>query len=122
MTMTDGNAAQNRLIIEQALDAAVARFTGRASELPEHKVPTILKVAGSIVAALMTTCIIGSAIWLVTTVNTMQLTLARMDERQIGQSSSQEGRFAEIERRLAQLETRGRVGAEIALRPLGDRQ
>ena len=106
-----GSAAQVRAIAEQvsesAAEIAVKKFAAMHPELqPTIKadIPPPLKWASGIIATLFVLGIGGTATWLVTTVNTMQVTLARMDERMAGQGSAQISRDDDQDRRISRLE------------------
>lgn len=85
---------------------AVARFVAQHPELIERRaeIPAPLKWAAGIVAALLATGIGGTAVWLMTTVNEMQVTLARMDERMSGSGMAQSDRDDDQDRRIGRLE------------------
>ena len=100
-----GNAEQNRIIAEHVAETVINQFVSEHPEMREAKIPGPLKWAGAIVAGVMTVGIVTMAVWLVSSVSSMQVTLARMDERQISQSSTQESRFTDIDRRITKLET-----------------
>lgn len=107
MPEADGNAAQSRIIAQQVARATITEFVAEHPELrphPKPEIPAPLKWAGAIIAALLATGVGGTAVWLMTTVNEMQVTLARMDERMASSTSSQDSRFDEINRRLSRLE------------------
>lgn len=106
MPDTNGNAAQTRVVSEQIADAMFTRFYQEHPELKTSKVeiPPPLKWAGGVIAALFTMGVGAMAVWLVGTVNTMQVTLARMDERQSSQNTSQDSRFTDHERRIQNIE------------------
>lgn len=99
-----GNTAQTRVIAEQVADTAITRFAAEHPELRRVEIPAPLKWAGAIIAALFTMGIGAMAVWLVSTVNTMQVTLARMDERMVSQDRSQGSQFDELNRRVTRLE------------------
>ena len=105
MPDSEGNAAQVRIVAEQVADAAITRFAQKHPEVSKSDIPPPLKWAGAIIAALFTMGIGGMAVWLVTTVNEMQVTLARMDERMANQSTTQEGQLDEMGRRVTRLES-----------------
>jgi hypothetical protein len=63
-----------------------------------------MKWAAGVIAALFTMGIAGMAFWLVSSVSSVQVTLARMDERQIQQSTNQEAWKSDISHRLDKLE------------------
>lgn len=99
-----GNAAQIRLIVEQVVDAAMVRLSTPEPEPKPVEVPAPLKWAGGILAAILSISASGGFIWMVSTVNEMQVTLARMDERQQSQAGDSTGRFEEVNRRITRLE------------------
>lgn len=101
-----GDAAQVRLIVEQVVDAAMVRLGSRQSEKEPSKMelPPSIKWAAGIVSAVITAAVIGFMLWMVTTLNDMQLTVARIDERQQSQGSDVDGRFQDFDRRVMRLE------------------
>lgn len=103
--MTDtGNAAQVRMVAEQVAEAVILKFAAEHPELRKTEIPPPLKWAGAITAALFTTGVAGTAFWIVSSVSEMQVTLARMDERQVLLTTSQDKNYNEIERRVTVLE------------------
>lgn len=104
MPDTNGNAAQTRAIAEQLGDALLTKFAQQHPELRKPEIPPPLKWASGIIATLFVAAVGGMAVWLVTTVNEMQVTLARMDERMGNQSSNQDGRYDDLSRRVGTLE------------------
>ncbi len=105
--MPNGNASQTRVIADQVAEATITQFVRMHPELTSQKqaeVPAPLKWAAAIIAALLVAGIGGSFTWLVTTVNVMQVTLARMDERMAGQVTSSDSRLGEMERRMSAVE------------------
>lgn len=103
-----GNEAQVSIIAAQLFDAwavkqDIADKTKREIAA-KSEIPPPLKWAGGIIAALFTMGIGGMAVWLVTTVNEMQVTLARMDERMANQSTAQDSQVDEMNRRITRLE------------------
>ena len=117
-----GDAAQIRAIADQvgesAAEIAISQFVSQHPELRQASVtaeiPSPLKWAGMIVTGLFTTGTAALAFWLVSTVSSMQVTLARMDERLAGQNTSQENRVTEIERRVVKLEATNVVAPQNA--------
>lgn len=99
-----GNMEQNRLAAEAIAEAVISKFVSQHPEVIKPELPPPLKWASAILAALFVTGISGMGIWLISTVNEMQVTLARMDERLANQTTSQDGRFDELERRIGMLE------------------
>jgi hypothetical protein len=96
-----GNEAQTRLIAEQVAEAAIVKFNQAHPELQETHIPPPIKWAGGILAAVMTAGVIGMAAWLVTSVSDMQVTLARIDERMVGQDT----RYDDLDERVRKLES-----------------
>ncbi|OYZ07654.1 MAG: hypothetical protein B7Y36_19050 [Novosphingobium sp. 28-62-57] len=109
--MTDtGNAAQTRLIAEQVAKAAVSEFVAEHPELrPPPETPALVKWVVGAVAALGSASIIGSAFWLVGTVNSMRETLTRLDER-IQNGAVKDGRYDDLDRRVTALELKREDG------------
>lgn len=109
MAESIGDAAQTRRIAEQvgesAATIAIHKFLAEHPELkPKPEVPPPLKWAAGILAALLTTGVGGTAVWLMTTVNEMQVTIARIDERMDGNASSLDSRFDALDGRVSKLE------------------
>lgn len=99
--MTDtGNAAQTRIIAEQVAEAAVVRF---AAEHPEIRKDSGFSNFQKGVVGVAVTLLVSAILWLVSTVNQMQLTLARLDER-IASGVVKDSRFDDLERRVTTLE------------------
>lgn len=93
-----GDHAQLRKILEQL------REVDHPS--PEAKVPSPLKWAGGIVAGIMSVGSAGLLFWMISSISQMQLTLARMDERQSMNATNWEAKFRGLDERLARLEAR----------------
>lgn len=106
MTDSLGNAAQTRIIAEQVADAVLVRYASQHPDLQEAKIPSPLKWAGMMAAAAITAGGAALAIWLVSSVGEMQVTLARMDERMVS-GSLKDHRFDELDRRVVKLENPG---------------
>lgn len=99
-----GNEAQVRVVAEQIADAAVTRFAQRnpdafREQSARVEIPAPLKWGGGIFAAVLTLATGAGLLWLVSTVNTMQVTLARMDERMTS-GAIRDGRVDDLERRV----------------------
>lgn len=112
MSDTDGNAAQTRAIAEQLGDALLTKFTLQHPELRKPEIPPPLKWASGIIAALFVAAVAGMAVWLVTTVNEMQVTLARMDERMGNQTTTQLREVESLSRRVGALEAYNQRGGK----------
>lgn len=91
-----GDHAQVHRIVRQV----VASYR----EIEKPDIPAPLKWAAGIIAALFTMGLAGLAFWLVSSVSQMQVTLARMDERQQLEANGQNARFADLDRRVTKLE------------------
>ena len=105
-----GNEAQVRIVAEQVAEAAVDLYARKHPQLPiKAEIPAPLKWAGAIIAALMVLMATGGMVWGVGTLNELQITVARMDERQ--QQDTTQSRLEKIEERLSSLE-RGGMGRE----------
>ena len=98
-----GDLAQYRIMAEQAADIALTKHVNSA---PKEKadIPAPLKWAAAIIASLMSLGIGALCLWLVTTLNEMQVTVARIDERQQSSGDDVNGRFEEVNRRVSRLE------------------
>ncbi|MBO9602534.1 MAG: hypothetical protein J7496_08510 [Novosphingobium sp.] len=90
---------------EEAQKMAVAIAAAMSAVRPEKvEVPAPLKWAGGIISALLVMAIGGSGAWLINTVNDMQVTLTRLDERSTAGGELQKSKDAETSRRLDALE------------------
>lgn len=98
-----GNEAQVRLVAEQVVDAALVKVHGNLNP-PEARIPTPLRWAAGIVAGLFTAGSAAMALWLVTSVSNMQVTLARMDERLANQNDAQLKAIEQLDGRVTDLE------------------
>ncbi|MGX7896906.1 hypothetical protein [Tsuneonella sp. HG222] len=106
-----GDMAQIRLLGEQIADAAIVRFNAQNPPGPaKSDLHPLVKWLVGAIAGFGSAALIGLGFWLVTSVSQMQVTLARMDERQVAQGPQQAARFTEIERRVTQLEGYHRSG------------
>ena len=92
-----GDSAQVRLIAEAIAEATIIKFENARGSPPKADLPPPLKWAGGIVAGLMATGVAAMAFWLVTTVNDMQVTLARVDERMNGELDELSWRVSRLE-------------------------
>lgn len=103
-----GDAAQTRAIVDQAAAAsaeiAIRKFAAEHPQPPKAEIPGPLKWAAGIVSTLLAMGVGGTVVWLMTTVNEMQVTIARIDERMASSATSQGSRYDEINRRLSRLE------------------
>jgi ferric-dicitrate binding protein FerR (iron transport regulator) len=105
-----------RNMAQQAADIALSEHAGQFTRLERllqqmttglpkpADIPGPLKWAAGILSALMTAAIVGIFVWLVTSVNEMQQTLVRIDERQKAQVETLDSRFNDHDRRISRLE------------------
>lgn len=101
----DGNIEQTRVIAK-----AIARQMIEVYGDPEKvTVPSPLKWAAGIVAAVMTVGASGLLFWMVTTISSVQLTVVRIDERQAMNTKQWSDRFTSIEQRMDRLEAQQRA-------------
>lgn len=91
------NTEQTRVVAEAVARAAIKEFVREHPEFKKAEIPAPLKWAAGIIAALLTAGVAGMFFWLVTTVNDVQLTLARMDERQQSGEAGYERRISRLE-------------------------
>lgn len=121
MTATDpANLAQIRQMAQQAADLALSEYADRFARIEralqtfsnDQKVemPSLMKWAGGIITAILTAGIIALFFWLVSSVNDMQQTLVRIDERQKAQVEGLDTRFADYDRRIRRLEAFHQLG------------
>lgn len=96
-----GNAAATRAIADQVAEATVELYA-RKHPPSKAEIPAALKLWGSIAAAVMTLTVTSGVVWGVSTLNDLQITVARMDERQ--QRDETGKRLDKIEDRLSRLE------------------
>lgn len=101
----DGNAEQIRAIIAEAVKQA--NLLAHTEMEDKAVFPMVLKWVAGIVAILVGAAVIAYFNWLTTSVNQMQVTLARMDERQSGEIEATDSRYQELDRRVTRLETQG---------------
>lgn len=98
----------------QIAEAALTKFALLHPELNhvQAEIPPPLKWAAGIIGALFPAGIAAVAFWVVSSINTMQVTLARMDERQEQASANQGTWKADIEGRLTRLEAHNALQRE----------
>lgn len=98
-----GNATQARAIADEVAVAAVELYARTHPQPPiKAEIPGALKLWGTIAAAVMTLSVTTGVIWGVSTLNDLQITVARMDERL--QRDDTGKRLDKIEERLGRLE------------------
>lgn len=121
MTATDpATLAAIKGMAQQAADIALAENAERFSKIDRHlsrleaeiptsdattAVPPPLRWAAAIIAGLMTAGVAALAFWLVSSVNEMQQTLVRIDERQKASTANLDRSFADYDRRIGRLES-----------------
>ena len=86
------------------LERAIARLNGAVPEDGEKTIPGVLKWLAGIAACVLGFIITASLAWVATSMGEMKETIARMDERLKAQTTAQDGRFADYDRRISQLE------------------
>ena len=121
MSATDpATLAAIKAMAQQAADMALAEYADRFAKIDRKfarledarpaqdeaasQVPPPIKWAGGIIAGLMTVGVAALVFWLVSTVNEMQQTLVRIDERQKASADSLNGRLSDFDRRIGRLE------------------
>lgn len=100
MTMDHDELKQLAVVVATAVAAC-------APAAPKAEVPPPLKWAAGIISALLVMAVAGSGAWLINTVNAMQITLTRVDERSLNDAQLREQRDADFDRRLQAVEGRG---------------
>jgi len=96
-----GNAAQTRLIADTVAEAAIMKF---AAEHPEIRKDSGFTAFQKWMFATAGALVVASILWVVSTVNQMQLTLTRLDER-IASGGVKDARVDDLDRRVTKLET-----------------
>lgn len=92
---------------DESKDIAVAVGTAVATAMASQSKPEIpppLKWAGAIVSALLVMAVAGTGAWLINTVNSMQQTLTRLDERSISDGELRQQINNDTTRRIEALE------------------
>lgn len=112
-----GDAEQTRIIAEQvagaAASTAIREFVSQhphfAPPAAKAEIPAPLKWAGIIASGVMTAAVTSACYWGVTTLNELQLTVTRIDERQQNDMTGKrldalEKNVADNERRISDIE------------------
>ena len=99
-----GDVAQIRVIAEQLVDTAITKVSDRYMPPPKAEIPAALKLAGTIVGALLTAFMILMMTWGVNTLADLKETVTRIDERQRLSGDSTEKRLSSVEGRVSRLE------------------
>lgn len=108
-----GNAAQIRLVADQVADAAILKFASEHPELGRKPdIPSPIKWASVIIAGIMTAGSAGMLFWMISSIQQMQLTLARMDERQSMNTTNWEAKFRGLDERMGRLEAQKEARAD----------
>lgn len=102
-----GDAAQIRMIGEQigavVAEVAIDKYARSHPEtVTKVEIPAPIKWAAAILSAIMTACAVAMAIWMVSTLNDLQLTVTRIDERQQRDTTGKE--ISELKARVTALE------------------
>lgn len=113
-----GDAAQIRTIGEQigeaVADTAIKKFAEQHPEVRRGtvvaEIPAPLKWAAIIASGVLATAASAGLIWMVTSVQEMSVTLARMDERMGGYIEAQAVQMQQLESRVDTLESYHREG------------
>lgn len=107
--MTIANAEQVRAIVEPtaqaAASAAIREFVANHPNFPppaKAEIPPPLKWAAIIISGIMAFVATGAVGWGVKTLNDLQLTVARIDERQ--QQDTTRGDITDLQKRVGALE------------------
>lgn len=89
-----GDGAQMRVMLEAMAEQTIAVWNAQHPQAVHQdvEIPTPLKWAGGLVSAILVMIFVGGVGWMGTTLNQMQITVSRMDERQLAQG---EGSFAD---------------------------
>lgn len=104
--MTDAaNAEQIRIMADAVARAAVMQFAREHPEFNKNRLPPTFKWLAGIGSVIVGAAIIGYFNWLTNTVGSMEVTLARMDERQTSQVTMTDGRYDDMDKRLNRLES-----------------
>jgi hypothetical protein len=97
-------------MLEQVAAATVQKWNQEHPQqrqpLPKAEVPAPLKWAAIVISAVMSAVVVGVCFWVITTLSNLQITVARMDERQ--QRDMTPSRLDKIEERLMRLEQAGK--------------
>lgn len=104
----DGNNAQIRAIAKQLVETATFEMGARA---PKAEIPAPLKWGAGIFAGILTVGSAGLLFWMVSTISSTQLTVVRIDERQMLSAAQWEAKFKGIEDRMSAIEAQVRVNA-----------
>jgi hypothetical protein len=86
------------------LERAVARLNSSAPQEGQHLPNPVLKWLAGIAASCAAVIVTGAMFWVASSMNDVQQTLARIDERQKAQTEAQDSRFADYDRRITRLE------------------
>lgn len=105
MSASVGDAAQTRAIVEQAgkaaADTAIRDFVQQYPHFapaPKSETPTYVKWASGVAA----TIVAAAILWMATTLNQLQITVARIDERQINDTTKAD--LLDLQKRVGVLE------------------
>ncbi|MBA4164341.1 MAG: hypothetical protein C0510_06875 [Erythrobacter sp.] len=103
-TTAEAQKERDAELIKEAISAFVSQHSELRQAAVVTEIPPPLKWASIIVGGIMTAATTAGFIWLVATVNEMQLTLARMDERIGAWQTMQDARYIELEKRMSKIE------------------
>jgi hypothetical protein len=102
---------------QQLIEDALASFVSQHPEVRQaavvSEIPTPLRWAGLLAGAVITATSTAAAIWVISTISDVQLTVTRIDERIAGSAKLQEERFETMDRRLNAVEDKLDIAADI---------
>lgn len=107
-SMSLGDEVQTRKIADQVAMAAVEKVL---LEHPELKQPGLPKWVINILVPILITSITALGLWLFSSVSSMQVMLARIEERQQNQNTFQAAQATEFDRRISRLEAYHQQGS-----------
>ena len=103
-TRSSAQQERDQKLIEDAISSFVSQHPEVRQATVITEIPSPLKWAGMIAAGVMTTGVVTGAIWLVASVQDVQVTLARLDERVASWNTEENDKYVQLERRVSKLE------------------
>lgn len=106
LALQSQNSRLNQVeVLLQDMNIKLAAISAASPEKSKTmEVPAPLKWGAAIVSAVITLGVSALFFWLISTVNDMQQTLVRIDERQKAQTENRDERFTDHDRRISRLE------------------
>jgi hypothetical protein len=98
-----GNEEQVRIVAEQIADTAITRFY-QSNKPHKPEIPPPLKWAGIIISAVLVAVCTTGVLWLASSVNAVQMTLAEIKATMTVEAKLDQVQRENLERRLSQLE------------------